>query len=158
MGGVEADTRCHKSRAINYLNYLLKPVADDYLRRTAITRPILTDEQQDLLDATISEWKDACNLSSRIGWDAGETRKTYLQDLAYDTVLEETRLGSQHAILATHQAAAALDGVWVAVRPSRPPVVAADGQQSTRPEVRNRDAESGICSVRLTTVGRGRVH
>jgi len=86
-------------------------VADDYLRRTAITRPILTHEQQDLLDATISEWKDACNISSRIGWDAGETRKTYLQDLAYDTVLEETRLGSQHAILATHQAAAALDGV-----------------------------------------------
>ena len=86
-------------------------MADDYLRRTAITRPILTHEQQDLLDATISEWKDACNISSRIGWDAGETRKTYLQDLAYDTVLEETRLGSQHAILATHQAAAALDGV-----------------------------------------------
>jgi IS605 OrfB family transposase len=89
----------------------LKLVADDYLRRTAITRPILTDEQQNLLDATISEWKDACNISSRIGWGAGETRKTYLQDLAYDTVLEETRLGSQHAILATHQAAAALDGV-----------------------------------------------
>ncbi|ERH04460.1 MAG: transposase, IS605 OrfB family, central region [Halorubrum sp. J07HR59] len=86
-------------------------MADDYLRRTAITRPILTDEQQDLLDVTINEWKDACNISSRIGWDTGETRKTYLQDLAYDTVLEETRLGSQHAILVTHQAAAALDGV-----------------------------------------------
>jgi putative transposase len=89
----------------------LKPVADGYLRRTAITRPILTDEQQDLLDGTICEWKDACNISSRIGWDVSETRKTYLQDLAYDTVLEETRLGSQHAILATHRAAAALDGV-----------------------------------------------
>jgi len=86
-------------------------VADDYLRRTAITRLILTNEQQDLLDTTISEWKTACNISSRIGWDVGETRKTYLQDLAYDTVLDETRLGSQHAILATHQAAAALDGV-----------------------------------------------
>jgi putative transposase len=90
----------------------LKSVAnDDYLRRTAITRPILTDEQRDLLDATITEWKTACNISSRIGWDVDETRKTYLQDLAYDTVLDETRLGSQHAILATHQAAAALDGV-----------------------------------------------
>ncbi|WP_302082960.1 RNA-guided endonuclease InsQ/TnpB family protein [Salinibaculum rarum] len=86
-------------------------MADDYLRRTAITRPILTGEQQDLLDATINEWKAACNISSRIGWEYGETRKTYLQNLAYDTVLEETRLGSQHAILATHQAAAALDGV-----------------------------------------------
>jgi putative transposase len=90
----------------------LKIVADDdYLRRTAITRPNLTDEQQEVLDATISEWKVACNISSRIGWDGGESRKTYLQDLAYDTVLAETRLGSQHAILATHQAAAALDGV-----------------------------------------------
>ncbi|MFB6234043.1 MAG: RNA-guided endonuclease InsQ/TnpB family protein [Halopenitus sp.] len=86
-------------------------MADDYLRRTAITRPILTDEQQQLLDATIQEWQDACNISSRIGWSAGETRKTSLQDLAYDDVREETRLGSQHAILATHQAAAALSGV-----------------------------------------------
>ncbi len=86
-------------------------MADGYLRRTAITRPILTDEQQDLLDATIDEWKAACNISSRIGWRVGETRKTSLQDLAYDEVLGETRLGSQHAILATHQAAAALDGV-----------------------------------------------
>ena len=111
VGGVEADTRCHKPRAIKYLNYLLKTVADDYLRRTAITRPILTDEQRDLLDATTQEWKTACNISSRIGWEHGETRKTYLQNLAYDEVLEETRLGSQHAILATHQAAAALDGV-----------------------------------------------
>jgi putative transposase len=89
----------------------MKTVADDYLRRTAITRPILTTEQQDLLDATINEWQDACNISSPIGWRTSETRKTYLQDLAYDEVLEETRLGSQHAILATHQAAAALSGV-----------------------------------------------
>jgi len=111
VGGVEVDTRHRQPRTINYLHYLLKSVADDYLRRTAITRPILTAEQQDLLDTTINEWKTACNISSRIGWEHGETRKTYLQDLAYDTVLEETRLGSQHAILATHQAAAALDGV-----------------------------------------------
>ena len=86
-------------------------MADDYLRRTAITRPILTDEQQQLLDTTIREWKTACNVSSRIGWQTGETRKTKLQSLAYDDVLKETRLGSQHAILATHQAAAALSGV-----------------------------------------------
>ncbi|MDG5820390.1 transposase [Natronococcus sp. A-GB7] len=85
-------------------------MADDYLRRTAITRLILTDEQQQLLDATIHEWKRACNISSRIGWKTGEARKTSLQDLVYDTVLEETHLGSQHVILATHQAAAALAG------------------------------------------------
>ena len=84
---------------------------DEYLRRTAITRPTLTDKQQELLDATIGEWKTACNISSRIGWDHEETRKTYLQDLAYDDVREETYLGSQHVILATHQAAAALSGV-----------------------------------------------
>jgi hypothetical protein len=48
VGGVEADTRCHKPPIINNLYRLLKTVADDdYLRRTAITRPILTDEQQD---------------------------------------------------------------------------------------------------------------
>jgi len=86
-------------------------VAGDYLRRTAITRLVLTDEQQQLLDTTISEWQTACNISSRIGWQTGETRKTYLQDLAYDNVLEETRLGSQHAVLATHQAASALTGI-----------------------------------------------
>ena len=111
MGGEEADARCHKPLATNYPTRLLKRVADSYLRRTAITRPILTHEQKQLLDATINEWQTACNISSQIGWRTGETRKTYLQDLAYDDVLEETRLGSQHAILATHQAAAALSGV-----------------------------------------------
>ncbi|WP_092660918.1 RNA-guided endonuclease InsQ/TnpB family protein [Halorientalis persicus] len=86
-------------------------MADDYLRRTAITRPTLTDEQKQLLDTTINEWQTACNISSQIGWEHGETRKTYLQDLAYDEIQEETRLRSQHAVLATHQAAAALSGV-----------------------------------------------
>jgi IS605 OrfB family transposase len=86
-------------------------VAEDYLRRTAITRPILSREQKRLLETTISEWQTACNISSRIGWKTGETRKTVLQSFAYDEVLEVTRLGSQHAILATHQAAAALTSV-----------------------------------------------
>ncbi|SFR30901.1 MULTISPECIES: RNA-guided endonuclease InsQ/TnpB family protein [Halorubrum] len=86
-------------------------MADEYLRRTAITRLTLTSEQRTLLDATISEWKRACNISSRIGWRADEARKTRLQKLAYDEVREETRLGRQHTILATHQAAAALSGI-----------------------------------------------
>ncbi|MFB1063430.1 RNA-guided endonuclease InsQ/TnpB family protein [Natrinema sp. H-ect4] len=86
-------------------------MADDYLRRTAVTRPKLTSEQQQLLDSTIQEWQTACNISSQIGWGIGETRKTSLQDLAYDEVREKTRLRSQHVILATHQAAAALSGV-----------------------------------------------
>jgi predicted transposase len=111
VGGKEDDTRFHRPPATKHLYYLLKLVADDYLRRTAITRPILTHEQKRLLDVTINEWQTACNISSQIEWEHDETRKTYLQDLAYDRVLEETRLGSQHAILATHQAAAALSGV-----------------------------------------------
>ena len=86
-------------------------MADDYLRRTAITRPVLTREQRQLLEATITEWKVACNIASRVGRDMGETRKTRLQSLTYDEIREETRLGSQHAILAAHQAAAALAGV-----------------------------------------------
>ncbi|ELY52532.1 IS1341-type transposase (TCE32) [Natronolimnohabitans innermongolicus JCM 12255] len=53
----------------------------------------------------------ACNISSRIGWNAGESRKMQLQQLAYEDVREQTRLGSQHAVLATHQAAAALSGI-----------------------------------------------
>ncbi|MFQ3294083.1 MAG: putative transposase [Natrialbaceae archaeon] len=82
-----------------------------YLRRTAITRTILTAEQRQLLDETLSEWQTACNISSVIGWRYGETQKTSLQELAYDHVRERTGLGSQHVILAAHQAAAALSGI-----------------------------------------------
>lgn len=85
---------------------------DDYLRRTAITRIIVSDEQDaDLLEATISDWQHGATLASRIGWGENEGTKYGLQQLAYDDVREETRLGSQHAILATHQAASALTGV-----------------------------------------------
>ncbi|WP_239641857.1 RNA-guided endonuclease InsQ/TnpB family protein [Haloterrigena salina] len=64
-----------------------------------------------MLAQTLSEWKSACNIASQIGWNVDETRKTRLQRLAYDDVRDRTRLGSQHAILAIHQAAAALAGV-----------------------------------------------
>lgn len=86
-------------------------MAGDCLRRTAITRLVLTDEQRQTLEETLSEWKTACNIASRTGWNTGETRKTRLQCLAYDDVREQTSLGSQHAILAIHQAASALTGV-----------------------------------------------
>jgi IS605 OrfB family transposase len=86
-------------------------VVEDYLRRTAITRLAPTSEQQQLLAATISDWKTACNISSRVGWRAKETRKTALQSLAYDEIREKTNLGSQHSILAAHQAAATLQGI-----------------------------------------------
>ncbi|WP_198665703.1 RNA-guided endonuclease InsQ/TnpB family protein [Haloprofundus halophilus] len=84
---------------------------DDYLRRTAITRIIVSDEQADLLEATISDWQHGATHASQIGWRKNEDSKYGLQQLAYDDVREETRLGSQHAILATHQAASALTGV-----------------------------------------------
>ncbi len=79
-------------------------MADDYVRRTAITRLEVTDEQRNLLEDTISEWKRGCQLATDMAWGKCNA-KSDVQPLAYDTVREETDLGSQHAILATHQAA-----------------------------------------------------
>ena len=84
-------------------------MADDYVRRTAITRLSVDDEQQQLLEKTISEWKRGCQLATDMAW--GECNvKSDVQPLAYDSVREDTDLGSQHAILATHQAAQAITG------------------------------------------------
>jgi peptidase E len=50
--------------------YALNTVVADYdlgYVPGGITRPILTTEQQELLDAIINEWQDGCNISSRIG-------------------------------------------------------------------------------------------
>jgi IS605 OrfB family transposase len=84
-------------------------VADDYVRRTAITRLETTDEQRALLEDTISEWKRGCQIATDIAWGTCN-KKSDVQPLAYDTVREDTDLGSQHAILATHQAAQAITG------------------------------------------------
>ncbi|MCY4732887.1 transposase [Natronomonas gomsonensis] len=84
-------------------------MADDYVRRTAITRLEVTDEQRDLLEDTISEWKRGYQLATDIAWGKCNT-KSDVQPLAYDDVREHTDLGSQHAILATHQAAQAITG------------------------------------------------
>jgi putative transposase len=83
----------------------------EYLRRTAITRLRLTDEQRRLVESTIDEWREAATIACDIGWRCGESAKTTLQSMAYEEVREETELGSQHAVLATHQAAEALAGV-----------------------------------------------
>ena len=79
-------------------------MADDYVRRTAITRLEVTDEQRNLLEETISEWKRGCQLATDKAWNVCNA-KSDVQPLAYDDVREQTGLGSQHAILATHQAA-----------------------------------------------------
>ena len=84
-------------------------MADDYVRRTAITRLEVTDEQRDLLEETISEWKRGCQLATGMAWGKCNA-KSDVQPLAYDTVRDKTDLGSQHAILATHQAAQAITG------------------------------------------------
>ncbi|RDZ97824.1 transposase, partial [Haloferax sp. Atlit-6N] len=84
-------------------------MADDYVRRTAITRLEVTDEQRDLLEETISEWKRGCQLATDMAWNVCNA-KSDVQPLAYDDIREHTDLGSQHAILATHQAAQAITG------------------------------------------------
>ncbi|MEF8772794.1 RNA-guided endonuclease InsQ/TnpB family protein [Halodesulfurarchaeum sp.] len=84
-------------------------MADDYVRRTAITRLEVSDEQRDLLEDTISEWKRGCQLATDMAWGKYNA-KSDVQPLAYDSVREDTTLGSQHAILATHQAAEAITG------------------------------------------------
>ncbi|UTF54854.1 RNA-guided endonuclease InsQ/TnpB family protein [Natronosalvus rutilus] len=84
-------------------------MADDYVRRTTITRLEVTDEQRDLLEETISEWKRGCQLTTDMAWGKANA-KSDVQPLAYDTVRDDTDIGSQHAILATHQAAQAITG------------------------------------------------
>ena len=89
----------------NYIEY----VADDYVRRTAITRLSVDSEQRELLEDTISEWKRGCQLATDMAWGKCNV-KSDVQPLAYDSVRDDTGLGSQHAILATHQAAQAITG------------------------------------------------
>jgi len=84
-------------------------VADDYVRRTAITRLLVDGKQRKLLEKTISEWERGCQLATDMAWGKCNA-KSDVQPLAYDDVREETDLGSQHAILATHQAAQAITG------------------------------------------------
>ena len=82
-----------------------------YRRRTAVTRLDVSTTAASSLEATISAWQRGATLAAKHGWDDGETRKTKLQSLVYDDVRERTELGSQHAILAIHQAAEALSSV-----------------------------------------------
>nr|WP_237560513.1 transposase [Halapricum salinum] len=84
-------------------------MADDYVRRTAITRLEVSDEQRALLEDTISEWKRGCQIATDMAWGKCNA-KSDVQPLAYDELREQTDLGSQHAILATHQAAQAITG------------------------------------------------
>jgi IS605 OrfB family transposase len=84
-------------------------VADDHVRRTAITRLSVDNKQRELLEDTISEWKRGCQLATDMAWGKCNA-KSDVQPLAYDDVRDEPDLGSQHAVLATHQAAHAITG------------------------------------------------
>jgi len=84
-------------------------VVDDYVRRTAITRLSVDGEQRELLEDTISEWKRGCQIATDMAWGKCNA-KSDVQPLSYDTIRKETGLGSQHTILATHQAAQAITG------------------------------------------------
>lgn len=84
-------------------------MADEYVRRTAITRLTVSDRQRELLEETISEWKRGCQIATDMAW-GNCTARSDVQPLAYDAVREKTGLGSQHAILSTHQAAQAITG------------------------------------------------
>ncbi len=76
---------------------------DDYHRRTAITRLSVSPTDESLLGDTIEEWKQGCQIAVDKAWMQCHS-KSDVQQLAYDDVRANTGLGSQHAILACHQA------------------------------------------------------
>jgi putative transposase len=82
---------------------------DEYIRRTVITSALPTEEAAALIDATIAGYKEGCQIAADMAWPDTKA-KSDVQPLAYDTIREETNLTSQHAILATHQAAEAITG------------------------------------------------
>ena len=76
----------------------------EYHRRTAITRLALSDTDEQLLQQTVAEYMNGCQIAADMAWQQCHS-KSDIQQLAYDDVLDNTELGSQHAILACHQAA-----------------------------------------------------
>ena len=76
----------------------------EYTRRTAVVRLEVDEGARRLLSETITEWNRGCQLAVNEAWGLCHTRSD-VQKLAYDIVREKTPLGSQHAVLATHQAA-----------------------------------------------------
>ncbi|MFW6320834.1 MAG: RNA-guided endonuclease InsQ/TnpB family protein [Halohasta sp.] len=84
-------------------------MAGCHVRRTAITRLSVTAKQRKLLEKTLTEWRSGCQLAADLAWEQGYTTSD-IQTRTYDTVRERTALGSQHTILAIHQAAAAING------------------------------------------------
>ncbi|EMA52214.1 RNA-guided endonuclease InsQ/TnpB family protein [Halococcus salifodinae] len=82
-------------------------MVDEYVRRTAVTRLSVRDEQRELLEATIDAYRDGCQIAADIAWPEKKSKRD-IHPLAYDSIRNDTELTSQHAILATHQAAEAI--------------------------------------------------
>lgn len=82
-------------------------MAEDYDHRTAVTRLEVEKSDRRLLEETIDHWRRGCQIAADLAWDSCDNKRG-IQSLAYDDIRERTDLGSQHAILATHQAAEAI--------------------------------------------------
>jgi IS605 OrfB family transposase len=83
-------------------------VADtEYCRRTAVTGLSVSPTDAARLRELVDAWKRGCQLAVNEAWGVCHTRSE-VQQLAYDRLREETDLGSQHAVLATHRAAEAI--------------------------------------------------
>ena len=91
----------------------------EYLRRTAVTRLDIDRADRDPLLSVIDEWKRGCQLAVEAAWGVCHTRSD-VQQLAYDDIRERTDLGSQHAVLATHQAAEAIKRAMTAEEAGQP--------------------------------------
>ena len=80
----------------------------EYYRRTAITRlDGISQQEHELLHATVEEWLDGCNIASSLAWEDEHTQAG-VRSIAKDTVQGETQLNSQHSILACHEAASSI--------------------------------------------------
>lgn len=82
-------------------------VAEEYDYRTAVTRLRVEESDRRLLEETIDHWRRGCQIATDLAWDSCDGKRA-IQSLAYDDIREKTGLGSQHSILAVHQAAEAI--------------------------------------------------
>ncbi|MEF8883490.1 MAG: transposase [Halapricum sp.] len=96
-------------------------------------------------------------MATDIGWEYEERRKTKLQALAYETVRERTRLGSQHTILAIHQATEALRGIDALQEQGRPASKPSFTSPTVTYDARTMTVNPDDEVVSLTTVD-GRIH
>lgn len=89
---------------------------EELIRRTAIVPTTFrSSEDEAVVRKTLHEYNDGCQIPSDELWPATGSDSNYtnnaVQSKTYDKVRSQTGLGSQHAILATHQAAQAIRGV-----------------------------------------------